>query len=237
MDSGSSFFYSKSMPGTLYIVGTPIGNLQDMTPRALTTLRAVNLILAEDTRVVKKLLSHFDIHVPTERFDANAGAGMVERIIGKLRGGASLALVSDAGTPAISDPGSWLVAEVVRALGNEVKIIPIAGPSAVTAALSVSGFHADIFTFYGFPPHKKGRSARLKEIAATEHTVVLFESPHRIEKTLAELSAICPERRAVICRELTKMFETVERGALSELARSGRIRPQGEFVIVLGPIN
>lgn len=237
MDNGPFFLYSFVMTGTLYIVATPIGNLQDTTPRALTTLREASLILAEDTRVVKKLLSHFDIHTPVERFDANAGATMIERVIGKLRGGATLALVSDAGTPAISDPGSWLVAEVVRALGNEVKIVPIAGASAVTAALSISGFHSDIFTFFGFLPHKKGRSARLKEVVATEHTAVLFESPHRIEKTIAELTAVCPERRAVVCRELTKLYETIERGTLSELAAPGRIRPQGEFVIVLGPVN
>jgi 16S rRNA (cytidine1402-2'-O)-methyltransferase len=225
------------MSGTLYIVATPIGNLQDLSPRAITTLREASLILAEDTRVVKKLLSHFDIHAPTERFDANAGAGMIERVIKKLRDGATLALVSDAGTPAISDPGSWLVDEVIRALGDGAKIVPIAGPSAVTAALSIAGFYSDIFTFYGFPPHKKGRATRLKEIAATTHTVVLFESPHRIEKTLTELCAFCPERRAVVCRELTKLFETVERGTLAELVAPGRIRGQGEFVIVLGPVK
>ena len=225
------------MTGTLYIIATPIGNLQDMSPRALTTLREAGLILAEDTRVVKKLLSHFNVHTPVERFDANADATMIKRVIEKLREGATLALVSDAGTPAISDPGSWLVTEVVRALGAEVKIVPIAGPSAVTAALSIAGFHSDIFTFFGFLPHKKGRSMRLKEVAQTEHTVVLFESPHRIEKTLMELRAICPARRAVICRELTKMFETIERGTLAELAAPGRIRAQGEFVIVLAPVK
>lgn len=237
MDNEPLFLYSNGMPGTLYIVATPIGNLQDISPRAITTLRGVDLVLAEDTRVAKKLLSHFEIHTPVERFDANADASAVRRIIDKLKNGATLALVSDAGTPAVSDPGSWLVSEVVRALGNEVKIIPIAGPSALTAALSVSGFYSDIFTFFGFPPHKKGRTTRLNEIAATKHTVVLFESPHRIEKTLMELRAICPERHAVICRELTKMFETIDRGTLAKLAEAGRVRPQGEFVIVLGPLN
>jgi 16S rRNA (cytidine1402-2'-O)-methyltransferase len=225
------------MLGTLYIVATPIGNLEDITARALKTLREASLVLAEDTRVAKKLLTHFDIHTSVERFDANASAAAIAKVIDRLRNGESLALVSDAGTPAISDPGSWLVAEALRTLGSELKNVPIPGPSAVTAALSVSGFHADIFTFFGFPPHKKGRAARLKEIAATEHTVVFFESPHRIEKTLAELRAICPERRAVVCRELTKMFETVERGTLKELSAAGRIRAQGEFVIVLGPLN
>jgi 16S rRNA (cytidine1402-2'-O)-methyltransferase len=225
------------MIGTLFIVATPIGNLQDITPRALASLREVALVLAEDTRVAKKLLSHFDIHTPVERFDANATALDIAKVVARLKNGESLALVSDAGTPAISDPGSWLVAEAVRALGAELKVIPIAGPSAVTAALSVSGFHSDIFTFFGFPPHKKGRAARLQEITNTSHTVVFFESPHRIEKTLEELRALCPERRAVICRELTKLFETIERGTVAELAAPGKIRAQGEFVIVLGPVS
>jgi len=224
------------MLGTLYIVATPIGNLQDITARALNTLRAASLVLAEDTRMAKKLLAHFDLRVPVERFDANADAAAIAKVIRQLQNNMSLALVTDAGTPAISDPGAWLVAEALRVLGNDLKVVPIPGASAVTAALSVSGFHSDIFTFYGFPPHKKGRTARLKEIAATAHTAVLFESPHRIEKTLAELAALAPTRRAVICRELTKMFETVERGTLSELAAPERIRPQGEFVIVLAPI-
>ena len=223
------------MPGTLYVVATPIGNLEDISPRALKTLSEVSLVLAEDTRVVKKILSHFDLHVPTERFDANATSFDIAKVIDRLKNGDSLALVSDAGTPAISDPGSWLIAEAVRALGNNLKVVPIAGPSSVTAALSISGFHADIFTFFGFPPHKKGRAAMLKKIAECEHTAVFFESPHRIEKTLLELTTLCPNRRAVICRELTKMFETIERGTMSELSAEGRIRAQGEFVIVLGP--
>jgi 16S rRNA (cytidine1402-2'-O)-methyltransferase len=225
------------MYGTLFIVATPIGNLEDITARALKTLREASLILAEDTRVAKKLLSHFDIHTLVERFDANASAAAIAKAIERLKNGESLALVSDAGTPAISDPGSWLVAEALRALGPELKIVPVPGPSAVTAALSASGFHADVFTFFGFPPHKKGRATRLREIAATEHTAVLFESPHRIEKILSELAAICPERRAVVCRELTKMFETIERGTVKELSAEGRIRAQGEFVIVLAPLN
>ncbi len=225
------------MSGTLYIVATPIGNLQDLSPRALATLRLASLVLAEDTRVAKILLAHFEIHTPVERFDAHADRLSVAKIIKRLSQGEELALVTDAGTPAISDPGSWLVAEAVQELGNELKVIPIAGPSAVTAALSVSGFNSDIFTFFGFPPHKKGRTARLKEIAETVHTVVFFESPHRIEKTLLELCAICPLRQAAVCRELTKMFETIERGTIRELSASGRIRAQGEFVVVLGPLS
>lgn len=223
------------MLGTLFIIATPIGNLEDITARALRTLGEVSAVLAEDTRVAKKLLSHFNISTPVERFDMHASDAQIATISERLEHGENLALVTDAGTPAISDPGSWLVAEAIRVLGNELKVVPISGASAVTSALSVSGFHSDIFTFFGFPPHKKGRATRLKEIADTPHTTVLFESPHRIEKTLNELSALCPERRAVVCRELTKMFETVQRGTIKELAAAGTIRPQGEFVIVLGP--
>jgi 16S rRNA (cytidine1402-2'-O)-methyltransferase len=225
------------MLGILYVVGTPIGNLEDVTLRAIKTLRDVDLILAEDTRVTGKLLSRLEVQTPLSRFDANAPASQVAKIINALENGKNIALVSDAGTPAVSDPGAWLVAEAVRILGTEVKIVPIPGPSAVTAALSVSGFYTDIFTFYGFLPPKKGRSARLDEICASPNAVVFFESPHRINKTLLELATRAPTRRAVICRELTKMFETVERGTIAELSAPGRVRPQGELVIVLAPIS
>lgn len=221
------------MTGTLYIVATPIGNLEDLTERAAKTLKAVSLILAEDTRVARKLLSHLDIHTPTERFDANSTPHDIRKAIERLRGGDSLALVSDAGTPGISDPGAWLVSEAVRELGDDLKVVPIPGPSSVTAALSVCGFGADAFTFFGFPPHKKGRAARLQEIAGCPHTAVLLESPHRIAKTLNELGALCPERRAAVCREITKMFETIYRGTIAELAAPGVIREQGEFVVVI----
>jgi 16S rRNA (cytidine1402-2'-O)-methyltransferase len=223
------------MPGNLYIVATPIGNLEDIAPRALTTLRSVSAVLAEDTRQARKLLAHYDIHVPIERFDAHVDRRNVAKAIERLRNGESFALVTDAGTPAISDPGSWLVSEAVRELGEELKAVPIPGPSSVTAALSISGFPADSFVFYGFVPPKKGRAARLEEIAGCGRTAVFFESPHRIEKTLTELWALCPTRRAVVCRELTKMFETIYRGTVEELAKPNAIRPQGEFVVVLGP--
>jgi 16S rRNA (cytidine1402-2'-O)-methyltransferase len=223
------------MPGILYIVATPIGNLEDISVRALQTIGTADLLLAEDTRQTQKIVSHFGFKAEIVRFDTHAAASDVQNAIKLLGEGKNLALVTDAGTPAISDPGAWLVAEVVRAFGDEAKIIPIPGPSAVTAALSVSGFNSDEFVFYGFVPPKKGRDAKLKEIAGESRTAVVFESPHRIEKTLAELSALCPERRAVVCRELTKMFETVYRGKLSELAALGKIRVQGEFVIVLAP--
>jgi 16S rRNA (cytidine1402-2'-O)-methyltransferase len=223
------------MAGTLYIVATPIGNLEDMNPRALKTLAVVDSVLAEDTRVTKKLMAHFAIRAPVERFDANADAKTIAGVVRRLAEGDSLALVTDAGTPAISDPGSWLVAQVLRELGDAAKIVPIPGPSALTAALSVSGFPSDRFAFFGFLPPKKGRATRLAEIAACADTAVLYESPHRIGKTLAELAALSPERNAVVCRELTKMFETIYRGKLAELARPGAVRAQGEFAVVLGP--
>jgi 16S rRNA (cytidine1402-2'-O)-methyltransferase len=223
------------MSGNLYIVATPIGNLQDIAPRGLAALCAVSTILAEDTRQAKKLLAHFSIHAPLERFDAHADHRAIIRAIERLRAGESLALITDAGTPAISDPGSWLVSEASRELGAELKVIPIPGPSSVTAALSVAGFPADSFIFFGFLPPKKGRTAQISEIAACTRTAVFFESPYRIGKTLNDLRAVCPERRAVICRELTKMFETIYRGTLAELSRPGVVREQGEFVVVLEP--
>lgn len=235
MDKEGFLLYFIGMVGTLYIVATPIGNLNDMSPRAISVLSDVACILAEDTRVARKLLEHFAISVPVERFDANAGALTIAKAIERLRNGESLALISDAGTPAISDPGSWLVSEAARAASGEIRIVPVPGPSSVTAALSVSGFPAEAFIFFGFIPPKKGRKSRLEEIAGSDHTVVFFETPHRIEKTLAELSELCPQRRATVCRELTKMFETVQRGTVEELAKPGVVRPQGEFVVVLGP--
>jgi len=223
------------MNGTLYIVATPIGNLSDISPRAAETLREASCVLAEDTRVAGKLLAHLAIKTTLERFDANSSASAIVKIIDRLKRGENIALVSDAGTPAISDPGAHLVDEIVRALGQETKIVPIPGPSAITSALSVSGFYSDRFSFFGFPPPKKGRGAYIKKIADAPETSVFFESPHRIRKTLAELAAICPERRAVVCRELTKMFETVHRGTVRETAAANGLREQGEFVVVLGP--
>ncbi len=223
------------MFGNLYIIATPIGNMEDITLRAIKILQTVDIILAEDTRMTRKLATAYGFKAELVRFDAHSTSGNIEKVITFLKEGKNLALVTDAGTPAISDPGAFLVSEVVRALSNEAKIITIPGASSVTAALSVSGFNSDSFTFFGFIPHKKGRATKIKEIAECERTAVLFESPHRIIKTISELSAISPERQTVVCRELTKMFETVYRGKLSELAAPEKIRDQGEFVIVLGP--
>jgi 16S rRNA (cytidine1402-2'-O)-methyltransferase len=225
------------MPGTLYIVATPIGNLEDISARALRILAEANVVLAEDTRVTKNLFRHFKIGTPLESFHEYTQTGKIAKIIERLRNGETVALTTDAGTPAISDPGSFLVSESVRELGDELKVVPIPGPSAITAALSIAGFPADAFCFYGFLSAKKGRAAEVKHVATHATTVVLFEAPHRIEKTLAELAAHAPSRRTVIIREISKVFETIYRGTLEELAAPGIVRAQGEFVIVLGPIR
>ncbi|MBI2046350.1 MAG: 16S rRNA (cytidine(1402)-2'-O)-methyltransferase [Parcubacteria group bacterium] len=224
---------------TFYIVATPIGNLGDITLRALETLKTVDLILCEDTRVTKKLLARYDIHTPTLSYHTHSGTAKSEKIIELLREGKNLALVSDAGTPAISDPGSFLVSQVIEAFGNEVAIIPIPGPSAITAALSVSGFSADSFLFFGFLPHKKGRQTIFKEIAASERTAVFYESPHRILKALEALEQVLfPDRSIAVVREISKLFEETVRGTVSEVREYFQKNPdkvRGEFVVIVSP--
>jgi len=220
--------------GQLYIVATPIGNLEDITLRALRILKEVDLILCEDTRQARKLLDKYKIEKPTLSYHQHSKLQRVEEIINLLRQGKKLALVSDAGTPAISDPGGKLVEEVLRALGEEVKIIPIPGPSAVTAAASISGFPTDKFLFIGFPPHKHGRAAFFKKIAEADETVIFYESTYRILKSLNELRVAAGERQIVVCRELTKMFETVYRGTVSEVSEKLKADTiKGEFVVIV----
>ena len=219
----------------LYIVATPIGNLEDITLRALRILKEVDLILCEDTRQTRKLLDRYGINAPTQSYHQHSKLQKIEQIIELLKNGKNLALVSDAGTPAISDPGGKLVEEVVKALGDGAAVIPIPGPSAVTAAASISGLPTDKFLFMGFPPHKKGRNKFFQKIAAADETVVFYESPYRILKSLNELRGAAGERPIVVCRELTKMFETIYRGSVSEVIsklQSGTIK--GEFVVVVG---
>ncbi|KKW42025.1 MAG: Ribosomal RNA small subunit methyltransferase I [Candidatus Magasanikbacteria bacterium GW2011_GWA2_56_11] len=217
--------------GTLYIVATPIGNLGDITARALETLRSADIILCEDTRVTRKLLTHFSIERPTKSYHQHSSERVVGEIRALLAGGSNLALVTDAGTPGISDPGSWLVSRLTE--GDNVPVVPIPGPSAVAAALSVSGFPADKFLFLGFPPHKKGRTAFFREVAEARHTTVFYESGHRIKKALGELSvALNARRRLCVCRELTKKFESIYRGAAGDIARRD-ISEKGEFVVVV----
>ena len=218
--------------GTLYIVATPIGNLQDITRRAVSTLQTVDAILCEDTRVTAKLLAALEIRKPLIAFHQHSDDRRTKEVIDMLGEGKSLALVTDAGTPGISDPGGKLVE---RAVEEGVSIVPIPGPSAVITALSVSGFPSDQFLFLGFPPHK-GRGSFFKRVAGAEGTVVFYESTHRILKCLEELSAVLPDRMLVVCRELTKLHETIYRGSASQVTdqlKSSSIK--GEFVIVVGP--
>ncbi|MDE2038220.1 MAG: 16S rRNA (cytidine(1402)-2'-O)-methyltransferase [Patescibacteria group bacterium] len=228
---------------TLSIVGTPIGNLEDVTLRALKALAAADTILCEDTRVTKRLLGRHGIDRPTLSYHAHSGAARADLAVAMLREGKSLALVSDAGTPGISDPGAELVARVRRELAGELadgrlKIEAVPGPSALTAALSVAGVPCADFTFFGFLPHKKGRETLFKEIAAMERTAVFYESPHRLMKALGSLvEHIGPApKRVTVCRELTKVFEEVVAGTAAEArayfaAAPGKVR--GELAIIV----
>ena len=224
------------MAGTLFIVATPIGNLNDITLRALEALKGADLILCEDTRVTKRLLDHFGVAKPTLSYHQHSGLEKIEMIIGLLREGKTLALVSDAGTPGISDPGNLLIQEIVKALGDKAKIVSIPGPSAAIAALSISGFPTDKFIFLGFPPAKNKRQKYFQELLASVYTAVFYESNFRILKTLSEIDELNPDktRRAVVCRELTKTFESIYRGTIGEVIEKIKKDPlKGEFVVVL----
>jgi 16S rRNA (cytidine1402-2'-O)-methyltransferase len=228
--------------GTLSIVATPIGNLGDITLRALETLKKADVILCEDTRVTSKLLRRYEISKPLVRCDERMEEAAAKRAIDMLSEGKRIALVSDAGTPGISDPGHRLVARV-RRFAPEATIEAIPGPSALTAALSIAGIHTGSFLFLGFLPHKKGRQTALKKIAEMvrpdspqgAHPVVLYESPHRILKLLGELGAVAPEARVTVARELTKLHEELLSGTPSELAerleKNKAVR--GEFVVIV----
>lgn len=221
--------------GKLSVIATPIGNLEDMTLRAIRTLTECDAVLCEDTRMTAKLLQRYEIKKPMISYHAHSKLTKNERVLEMLEEGKHLALVSDAGTPAISDPGAHLV-HIVRTELPETKIEAIAGPSSLSAALSVAGMHADQFLFLGFLPHKKGRQKALDEALAGKFTVVFFESPHRILKLLLELQKRAPERRVAVLQELTKMFETATTGTVAEVAaqfESGKVPARGEFVVVL----
>ena len=217
----------------LYIIATPIGNLEDITLRALRVIKEVDLILCEDTRHTKRLLDKYEIIVQTMSYHQHSKISKIDKIVGLLESGKDLALVSDAGTPGISDPGNKLVEYLVENK-IDVNIIPIPGPSAVVSALSVSGFPTDNFIFLGFVPHKKGRQTFFKNLAEEKRTVVFYESPHRIMKTLESLKEYIPEKEIVVCRELTKIYETIYRGKPKEITK--KITPEqvkGEFVLVI----
>ena len=222
--------------GTLYIVATPIGNLEDITLRALRILSEVSLVLCEDTRHTKILFGRHNIHAKTESYHAHSTDAKLHSIAEKLARGESLALVSDAGTPLISDPGSPLLTYLRKQFGHELRIVPIPGASALTTALSVIPVSGGRFTFLGFLPHKNGRQTVIKEMREARDAQVCYESSHRIVKLMKELEEFYPEAHVWIARELTKQFEEVLEGTPLELRTILETTPEkqkGEFVVVV----
>ena len=249
----------------LYIVATPIGNLEDISFRALRILGEVDFILCEDTRVTGKLLNHYKIKIPTISYHQHTDEKKLGYILSLLEKGKNLALVTDAGTPGISDPGGKLIQAVIEKFGDQIKIESVPGPSAVTAALSISGIPTDKFVFMGFPPHKKGRQTFLKKILESEWPVVVYESKHRIIKFLEELKKIAEVNykkqdaesqktnfkfqnskqdiskkkiitSVIVCRELSKMHETVYRGDIKNIIKKikdSKDAQKGEFVVII----
>lgn len=218
---------------TLYIVSTPIGNLEDITLRALRILKEVDFILCEDTRVTKKLLSHYNISTPTISYHEHSEPRKINYILELLREGKNLALVSDAGTPSISDPGGKLVNLTIQQCNN-VTITAVPGPSALIAAASISGFSMDKFVFMGFPPHKSKRKKFFDEAVKSKHPVIFYESRHRVLKSLHQLMELDPSLELVVYRELTKKFETVYRGTAEQIINHlENDAVKGEFVVVV----
>ena len=221
-----------------YVVATPIGNLGDITFRAIETLKSVDLILCEDTRETKKILEKYDIHKPTISYHSHSKLSKVDKIFELLEEGKNLALVSDAGTPTISDPGAMLVSRIKTHFshGVDVQVVPVPGPSAVITALCASGLPTHEFTFLGFLPHKKGRETLFKEIAESKRTMVFYESPHRILKTLESLTKFCPNKKVCIARELTKIYEELQTGLPSEILNyfiENSSKQRGEFTVIV----
>jgi len=220
------------MKGTLYIVSTPIGNLEDITLRALRILKEVDVIAAEDTRHTLKLMNHYGISRPLISYWGEKEKLKAEETIGRLESGQSVALVSDAGTPGISDPGGVLIK---RAIEAGIQVVPVPGPAAVISALSLSGFSTEEFVFLGFlPPRQSRRKKVLKELSLERRTLVMYEAPHRILETVRDMSDLFGERRAVLIREMTKLYEEVIRGSLPEiLVRLKGSKIAGEYVVVI----
>ncbi len=218
-----------------YVVATPIGNMGDITLRALETLKEVDLILCEDTRETKKILQKYNINTPTMSYHAQSKLAKLDKIFELLTEGKNLALVSDAGTPTISDPGAMLISKIKDNL-NEVQVIPIPGATALIAALSASGLPTHEFTFLGFLPHKKGRETLFKEIAESKRTMVFYESPHRILKTLESLNKFCPDKKVCLAREITKIYEEFKTGSSAELLEyltKNPVKQKGEFTVLV----
>jgi len=218
--------------GILYVVATPIGNLEDITLRALRILKEADLIACEDTRVTKKLLSHFKISTLAISYHQHSRLTKIDWIIQQLKSGKNIALVTDAGTPGISDPGNILVSECAK---NKIKIVSIPGASALTALASVSGINMQKFIFMAFPPHKKGREKFFKEIIAAKYPVIYYESPHRLIKNLEILMKFKPDAKIIAGRELTKIFEEVVRGTILEVLNyfQNKDKLRGEIVIIV----
>ena len=224
-------FSDSDMAGTLYIVATPIGNLEDITLRALRILKEVDLVACEDTRHTRKLLSHYQISKPAISYHQHNEQERAAELVARLEAGGNIALVSDAGTPLVSDPGLRIVREAVE---RGIRVVPIPGASALIAAIAGAGLPTDQFSFAGFLPSKQtARRARLTELAALPMTIVFYEAPHRIKQALADARELLGERRIVIARELTKIHEEFIRGELSEIELPDLTR--GEIVVLIGP--
>ena len=219
------------MAGTLYVIGTPIGNLEDLTYRAEATLKAVDLIAAEDTRTSRKLLGHYNISTPLVAYHDNNEINQAKKLFDKLINGDSIAIISDAGTPGISDPGYRIVNLANK---ENIEVVTIPGPSAVTAALSVSGIPTDHFYFEGFLPPKKGRKTRFELLESLSATVVIFESPQRVIRTLRDIHNYFGNRIMSVCRELTKMYEETFLGTVMDAeVYFSQSKPKGEFVLLV----
>jgi len=217
----------------LYVVATPIGNLDDITLRAIETLKNVDFIICEDTRVTKFLLNHFGIDKPLIVANAFNESKSIEKIIDKIKSGENAALVSDAGTPSISDPGTRIVNTAIK---NEIEIVGIPGANAAILALSISGLPTDAFVFEGFLPQKKGRQKKLQQLSEEERTIVFYESTYRIKKLLEEINQYMPSRKIVVARELTKKFEETWRGSADEILNDIENKNiKGEFVVLIAP--
>jgi 16S rRNA (cytidine1402-2'-O)-methyltransferase len=226
------------MHGTLNVVATPIGNLEDITLRALRVLREVDMVLCEDTRVTRKLLTQYEIDTPALSYHEHSGSAKYEKVLALLGEGRSLALVTDAGTPGVSDPGARLV-EYVRAQLPETNIVAVPGASALTASLSIAGVPLDSFAFFGFPPHKKGRKTFFEHMAKSEVLAIFYESPHRFLKALDAIGEFAGlDRQVVVCRELTKFHEEVVHGDVAYVKSWFVTHPdtvRGEFVVLVSP--
>lgn len=219
--------------GVLYVVATPIGNLGDMTFRGIDVLNEVDLIACEDTRVTKKLLDHYDVATKTIVYHQHTKDHKAQEIIDKIKDGKNVAVVTDAGTPGVSDPGNKLVALAVE---NSIKIEPIPGASAVTALVSVAGIDMQKFTFLAYPPHKKGRQTFFTKVSESEVPVIYYDSVHRVVKNLKLLQELMPEARVILGRELTKMHEEVVRGSVNDVIEyfeNNTDKIKGEFVIIV----